>query len=44
MKRNQKWKVSPHFLTKEPCALAHIRIANQKYNCDELKLAKENRV
>ena len=26
-----------------PCASVHIRIANQKYNCNELELVKEKR-
>ena len=30
-------------LERRPCASAHIRIANLKYNCDDLELVKEKR-
>ena len=42
-KRNRKYKIPYTVLEMQPCASAHIRITNYKYNCDELELAKEER-
>ena len=30
-----------HFWRDEPCATVHLRIKNQKQNCDELELFKK---
>ena len=44
-KRNgiENGKSHMQFWRVEPCASAHIRFANQKWNYDELELAKEKK-
>ena len=39
----ENWTSHTQFQRDESCASAHIRTANQKWNCDELELAKEKR-
>ena len=45
IKTRSKSKIenSTHTSRDEPCTSAHLRITNQKYNCDELELAKKKK-